>query len=541
MTGDLSISKIGVNFNTDFLNGSIDEVKIWDRALTQEEIVEEMNSNAVANPDGIVAYYDFNEETGSVAYDNNQLVEGLNNIDPSNRAFGFDGIDDYITLNTDLINLSETSLTVSGWIKTNSQTGYNHILGDQVYKYSNPALYISNTGIPSFRVLWSRGSSSYGRRSSGEYGEVTNGVWSYLTGIYNLLPNGNYTVQLYVNGEPKEISTESLTSAARFQEWEIGRGEYNNGNYNTNGSIQNVRIYNRSLTEQEIKALYYGGLQNTFDLFEIEANINTFQAYVDSILYTTTEDYLVTNNSIQDKEINITITTFDFNESEDIETNLSQDYDYYFPTLRINATDKWRNTSLQNFTISIDKDNQPFQDEYSGVDEVNITVTNGLYTYEANKTGYTIANSTSVNLTEDINQTQEFYKEGDFYIVIRDADTNDIINTTTNITIVDTTSKNTNVTGSGIIENLTTGDDYSITFKAEGYVENQINIIYSHDLNINENTIYLQSNTTYQEVIFTVKDQLGDVVSDANVQISRYIDGVLTIVSNLITDFYRYL
>ena len=50
-------------------NGQIDEVAIWSRALTQEEIQSNMSTPLTGNETGLVGYWSFNEGTGTTASD----------------------------------------------------------------------------------------------------------------------------------------------------------------------------------------------------------------------------------------------------------------------------------------------------------------------------------------------------------------------------------------------------------------------------------------------------------------------------------------
>jgi len=67
------------------LNGQIDELRIWNRALSPVEIQENMNKELSGTERGLVAYYKFNETSGKTAYDsspsrryNGQLISGAN-------------------------------------------------------------------------------------------------------------------------------------------------------------------------------------------------------------------------------------------------------------------------------------------------------------------------------------------------------------------------------------------------------------------------------------------------------------------------------
>lgn len=55
---------------SEFLNGGVDDVKIYNRALSAGEVTDYYNG--IANNTDLVAYWDFNEDAGSVAYDSSE-------------------------------------------------------------------------------------------------------------------------------------------------------------------------------------------------------------------------------------------------------------------------------------------------------------------------------------------------------------------------------------------------------------------------------------------------------------------------------------
>ncbi|MCP9610485.1 T9SS type A sorting domain-containing protein [Coprobacter sp. LH1063] len=72
-THDVSLSNIqkeaGKAIIGKNLNGHIDEVRVWDRSLTQEEIIQNHNRFLAANEDGLAAYWRFDEPVTSEFYD----------------------------------------------------------------------------------------------------------------------------------------------------------------------------------------------------------------------------------------------------------------------------------------------------------------------------------------------------------------------------------------------------------------------------------------------------------------------------------------
>jgi hypothetical protein len=96
--------------NTQFVEGKIDEVRIWNIARTQTEIQNSMNSLLAGNETGLVAYYQFEDGPGSDTVTDitgNENTLTLNNMDINN-----DWINDSPV---DLIyNFSETFTVCSG-------------------------------------------------------------------------------------------------------------------------------------------------------------------------------------------------------------------------------------------------------------------------------------------------------------------------------------------------------------------------------------------------------------------------------------------
>ncbi len=105
-----------------FFDGAIDEVRIWNVALTQQQVASQMSTEMTGTEPGLIAYYRFNEGTGQTAADatlnahDGQLgsTAGADEADPVwqpfNQAPTVDaGADQQITLPTNTVNLSGSS------------------------------------------------------------------------------------------------------------------------------------------------------------------------------------------------------------------------------------------------------------------------------------------------------------------------------------------------------------------------------------------------------------------------------------------------
>jgi len=105
-------------------DGSIEEVRIWNRALTSQEVINNANQELSGSESGLVAYYKFNENTGQIGGDETANINngwlGMSGLSeasdplwnsevPVNQAPAVDaGADQSLTLPTNTANLSAT-------------------------------------------------------------------------------------------------------------------------------------------------------------------------------------------------------------------------------------------------------------------------------------------------------------------------------------------------------------------------------------------------------------------------------------------------
>jgi hypothetical protein len=255
-----------------WFTGKLDDIGIWNRALTQQEITSLYTQNYVAQipsyipSNGLVAYYPFNGN----AYDasgngNNGTVNGsiLTNdrFGKPSAAYSFDGSNDYIDLNylDTLNNLS--SFTLSAWCKSST----NNVIFGHWNSTSNP------TGAVGLNLNISTDNKIYIDMVAGQ---SYNSNIQIDTSIWNLIClsfDGNQTsnqdkIKLYLNGHlisvnlngntvPNQIGNKS--NSTFFGARGIGPGGI--GGYN-NGLLDDIGIWNRALTEQEITSLYNGNI-----------------------------------------------------------------------------------------------------------------------------------------------------------------------------------------------------------------------------------------------------------------------------------------
>lgn len=220
--------------------------------------------------DGLVAYYPFNgnanDESGN---GNNGTVNGAmlvnDRLGNANSAYSFDGVDDYIDCGNNTILDITDSITVSAWIKhdTGEPGSWEDILmkGNATYGFQ----FYSSEGYFTFHL------TSDGWRNLSSNIKPAPGVWYHIVGTYN-----GSEQKVYINGELKNSAlwTGQIESHLDMP-LTIGYKVASDNSF-FKGTIDEVSIYNRDLSECEIQTLYSNPCfkwdingNNKFDLNDI--------------------------------------------------------------------------------------------------------------------------------------------------------------------------------------------------------------------------------------------------------------------------------
>ncbi len=260
--------------NAGWTNGSIDEVRIYNRALTSTEITNlytlgaaKVNASQNSNlTNGLVGLWSFNgaDISGTTAYDrsgsgnNGTLTNGpVITEGKLGQALSFDGADDVVSVPaaTSINNLS--ALTVSAWINAKS-SGEGGLTGRIVDKEAVSSgagwMFFQTTGNVGGLRFFVVGSTSLSRISSNNV--IKYNKWEHVLVTWD----GSMTaanVHIYVNGVEVSYTT-TTDGAGRSADTTlpIRIGNEADTIRTFDGSIDEVRVYNRVLSAGEIQSLY---------------------------------------------------------------------------------------------------------------------------------------------------------------------------------------------------------------------------------------------------------------------------------------------
>jgi hypothetical protein len=271
--GDLFIGK-HANFipssNSSF-NGKIDDIAIYNRALTQQEITAlYQGANTTANcptfpaslAQGLVGYWPFCgnalDESGN---NNHGTVNGAtltaDRFGNAGSAYGFDGVNDNITIQNSLLPNTASDYTISTWANAETFSGGSVVLTD---RFGGSYAYKYGLGILPDSSYYANIYDSVIENIAKSMFKAKSNVWVNMTSSYNSLSN---SIKLFING----LLIDSVIRTAAWNNVSNPTviGQYVgpiSSNY-FHGQLDDIAIWNRALTPQEIKQVYNQGICQT--------------------------------------------------------------------------------------------------------------------------------------------------------------------------------------------------------------------------------------------------------------------------------------
>jgi len=221
---------------------------------------------------GLVGYWTFNEGTSTVALDysgnknKGTLVNGPTWVNGKfGKALNFDGVNDYVTQG---LSLAQSQGTIAHWVKPDQlrvMAIYYESDGTTAGQYNGfndpTSMLEMHTGIDgsnNWYAQYQRGTnvSPNGFASVGA-GSVNAGQWSHVVMTWNT----SGSLILYVNGiqvGADNMSGETFVSKTATVK-QIGRVGDGTAARHWDGLIDEVRVYNRALSANEVQQLYNTG------------------------------------------------------------------------------------------------------------------------------------------------------------------------------------------------------------------------------------------------------------------------------------------
>ena len=262
------------HYGTNYADGLIDQIRIFDKALSPGEINSLYNETTtsaalgtISNP-STVAYYkmqDATDETGS--YDGTATSVDFNVQGKYGFAGKFNGSSSKI--DTNISTITSNGGSVSLWVKTTTGT-QSAFFGGQSPSQNRFYFGVRNNN---FWMGAGNTQNSYNVSAS----NLLDGNWHHV-----VLTLDGSTAKYYLDGNSTPVDTISYSSAGTITVTPI-IGALNAtgtiGSY-TNGSIDQVRVFNKAISADEVTKLY--------NEIQCANTIATPESYFNTVLYTGT-------------------------------------------------------------------------------------------------------------------------------------------------------------------------------------------------------------------------------------------------------------
>jgi hypothetical protein len=253
---------VGSGFEqTQSFAGLQDEIRFWNRVRTEEEISENFNRQVDGSDSDLIAYYNFDEGSGLSVTDNstngNDLTinGGVDRINFLDGAADMPGVAaaDIITVSSSE-DLDSTDATWSVWVKTDSVSGLTGLIAraDAVNAAGGAILNLQSSGRAGINVNGGGITSTT---------VVDDGLWHNITATFSTMDS---TLKIYIDGVLENSNTVGNFSF-NGQDMTFGGGGLIGGLAPLNGQMSDIQIWNKALSDQEIREAIDGPLTGAED------------------------------------------------------------------------------------------------------------------------------------------------------------------------------------------------------------------------------------------------------------------------------------
>lgn len=241
---------------TYYVSQTIDGCESLMRASVNVTIIEPSGNEQIPT-NGLVAYYPFNGNANDTSGNGaNGTVTGAtltsDRFGNTNTAYNFDGANNYIDAVISNIPKNNSARTISGWFKTNDAFSDPNKYDATIFNYGTLAklqrlsLSIYQKGYLNLITGTTSSSDDYYINNF----DYSNNDWYFFTITYD-----GTKLSIYVNGKYVDQKAVNLNTVGNI--FRIGqRISGDSVNEGFKGTIDDVAIWNRVLTQEEISAMY---------------------------------------------------------------------------------------------------------------------------------------------------------------------------------------------------------------------------------------------------------------------------------------------
>lgn len=246
-------------------HGKIDDLRLYNRTLSVADIAAIYNggtgTEAAPASNGLICHYKCNDNAaGTVVADSINEMHGVAQQNTSaltttgkiDKALSFNGTTDYVELPYSNLPGGDDPVSWFGWVKTTSAGG------TCIFGYG---------GIPNTANTWRElyqnfyGYGLYFAGNNNDFGascpSINDGDWHHVGYVYS----GSGAITIYRDGVAYAGTISALNTPLQFAA--LGLNSESVAKFE--GTMDDVRIYNRALTAGEVAAIYNGGAGTEYE------------------------------------------------------------------------------------------------------------------------------------------------------------------------------------------------------------------------------------------------------------------------------------
>ncbi len=280
-----------------YFNGTMDEVRIYPYTRSAAQVAADYNARSngegvsqqqgnntqnmpAALSNGLQAYWKMDEAswngTSNEVIDSSGSGNNGTSANGATTAIGkfanagtFDDTNDTVSIGAAKFDTISNG-TIAFWLNQNSSAGNHPIFTHYVDINNRSSVYYNNTtGKMVFEICVSGTCTS----SLSSVTSITTGTWTHVTATF-----GSNGMKIYLNGKLDATSTDTTAYTSIGTSTSNHIASINGGIALLNGKVDELRIYNRALSDDDI-ALLYNWAPGPVGYWDFEENPSTTTAY----------------------------------------------------------------------------------------------------------------------------------------------------------------------------------------------------------------------------------------------------------------------
>jgi hypothetical protein len=210
---------------------------------------------------GLIAHWEMEETSGDLAYDstaNDYDLGPVSGFDISSatttgiigKGFYFDSSSSRLAHGT-LLDVMPSAITIAGWLKPMSGNGASSAWFQKQNIQTRDQLHLDVRAGGTFRARWRNDAADGGGAAMTTLDSgvsVVQDAWTHVAFTWDA--DG---AEIFINGEPENSSSEGIMGDGTYVDLTLGTENFHLNPFV--GVMDDVRIYNRVLTDDEIGVL----------------------------------------------------------------------------------------------------------------------------------------------------------------------------------------------------------------------------------------------------------------------------------------------